>query len=147
MMHQLLDRWRREGVGLQGGAHEGDIAAIEGLMGASLPDDARAFYACVNGMQDFDYDGRFVSMWSAERMLSEREVATGAEDRGEFVQVAFADVMISSWFFWFRIRDQCRVTVFAELTAEEFPNFSAFVDRYVQDPDTLCLVAVDRRPT
>jgi hypothetical protein len=146
-MEQLLERWRDEGVGLQPGASDRDIATIEGLLGASLPEDARAFYARMNGMTDFDYDGWFVSMWSAGRMLSERELTTGTDERGEYAQVAFADVMISSWFFWLRVRDGGVVTVFAELTAEEFPSFSAFVERYLQDPEALCLVAVERRPT
>lgn len=145
MIDQLLGRWRDEGVHLQPGASENDIATIEALLGAQLPNDARALYERANGMEAYAHDGWFVSLWSADRMQSEREVMAGSDERGNFLQVAFADVMISAWFLWFRVRDGGGVTVFAEMTKEEFPTFSAFVEQYLRDPDALCLVAINRQ--
>ncbi len=145
-MRDLFSRWRSEGVGLQPGASPDELASIESLLGTSLPGDVRAFYAAANGMEDFDHDQWFVSLWSTHRMCSEKEIAMGTDDRGAFLQVAFADVMISSCFFWFRMREPGGISVFAELTDEEFPSLSAFLERFAEDPESLGLSSVEIRP-
>ncbi len=85
---ELIDRWRLAGVGLQADATEEEIGILETLLGARLPDDVRALYALANGMQDFDHDGWLVSLWSVQRILAERELSTGSDERGPFTQVA-----------------------------------------------------------
>ena len=67
------------------------------------------------------------SVWSCERLLSEHQVERGSDDRGAYTDVSFADVMISSWTFCFRVRDDGSVSVFVESIAQELASFSIFL--------------------
>lgn len=140
MVDELFAQWREFGVKLRPAASEVDLAAIEAVLEASLPAEARAMYARANGMADHGFDRWFTSFWSSERFVAEHEVRNASDKRGAFRDVSFADVMISSWYFWYRVRPDGSVAVFAELAGEELPSFSAFLARYLSDPDSLCLV-------
>lgn len=93
-------------------------------------------------MRDSESDSTYLSVWSSERLLAERCVCHGEDERGELIDVAFADVMISSWFFYYRIRPGQGVSVFAEATFEELPTFMTFVVALLERPESLGLVRV-----
>jgi hypothetical protein len=87
-------------------------------------------------MEDFAADSRLVSFWSIDRILRERDVARmGAEGWG----FAFADVLIYSWTFRYLSRASGSVTVGADGSHLEHDSLSAFLDRYLTDPDSLNL--------
>jgi hypothetical protein len=139
LIDHLIQQWLVAGVELRPGASSEAIVEVEQLLRVPLPADARAFYEKANGMRDFAHDQWFVSVWACERILSENYVRRGADDRGEYTDVGFADVMISSWHLWFRVRDH-KVSIFVDSTAEEFASFGSFLARYLQSPGSLGLL-------
>ena len=147
LVDRVIEQWLNAGVELRPGAPCDAIRAVERLLGAALPDDARAFYEKANGMRDFAYDRWFVSIWSCERLISEHEVQRGSDARGAYMDVSFADVMISSWYFWFRVREDGSVSVFVESIAQELATFSFFLSRYLEDPESVGLCEVGQTPS
>jgi hypothetical protein len=133
---EAIARWMSEGITLNAGASEHDLVALSRFLGAPLPPDVRDLYRAANGMAE-DTDG-LVCFWSIGRILADPEVRTGTDERGSFRDVAFGDVLIASWFFCYRVRAG-GVTVYTENTAEELPNLSELLRRYLSDPDSLAI--------
>ena len=139
LVEQAVEKWKRDGASPRAPAVLGDFDALEQFLGRSLPNDIRALYLCADGMSDSSSDRHLVSFWSLSRIIHEREVTTGSDERGQYTDVAFADVLISSWYFWLRIRSNGHWSVFVEVTKEELSTFGEFLSLYVADPDRLCL--------
>jgi hypothetical protein len=135
-VEEAMGRWRGEGIELGAGASVALLAELSRFLGAALPQDVQKFYEAADGMSD-DTDG-LVAFWPIHRVVSDPEVRAGVDEKGEYRDVAFADVMISSWFFYFRVRGSS-VSVFSENTREELPSFSELLRRYLRDPDSLAI--------
>jgi hypothetical protein len=85
----------------------------------------------MNGMDDH-YTAEWLShFWSIEKILRERLERTGCDATGPYKELAFADVMIHSWFFWFRVRPPGRLSFFVEGNNEEQPSLTAAFGSYV----------------
>jgi hypothetical protein len=145
VIEQTIARWRGEGIQIRPGATAEDIIAVERLLGAQLPADARAFYEMADGMRDSDSDKCLLSVWSTKRIVSEKYEQQGRDELGAYRDVAFGDVMVNSWHFWFRVRDGGRVTVLVEAGWQEFKTLTLVLSRYLENPESLELVAVDSR--
>jgi hypothetical protein len=134
---EAVEQWRREGVRLGVGASAQLLAQLSAFIRAPLPEDVQAFYRAADGMPDDDTDG-LVSFWPIRRIVSDPEVRAGSDERGAYRDIAFADVMISSWFFYFRVRSSS-VSVYSENTGEELPSLSELLRRYLSDSDSLAI--------
>jgi hypothetical protein len=110
-VERILEHWKMQGVPLNPGASPRQLAALEAFLGCRLSDDVRRFYSVANGMQDFAHDSKIVSFWSVERILREKDVAQAGD---EFQAAAFADVIIYSWTFRYRLRADGPLTVVAD---------------------------------
>ena len=126
-------------MALNAGASPAKLAELSAFLEAPLPDDVQRFYQAADGIAD-DTDGTdgIVSFWSIDRIVSDAEVRAGSDERGPFRDVAFDDVVLSSWYFFFRVRDGA-VAMFSENTAEELPTLSDLLRRYLLDPDSLAI--------
>lgn len=131
-VEETVGRWRADGIPLGASASPSAVTQLAEFVGAPLPLDVQELYRAADGMAD-DTDG-LVSFWPIVRILSEPEVREGIDQKGPYRDIAFADVMISSWFFFLRVRGR-QVTVFSENTAEELPSLSELLARYLHDPD------------
>lgn len=136
----MLEKWRAERVPLNPGAGVMQLESLERFLGIPLPADLRSFYSAANGMEDYQHDAWMVSMWSTERIVRERNVLEDEDEWGPFRDVAFADVIFSAWHFRFRIRNDDRVSVIAELTHEELPSLFVLFDVLMKRPDSIGLV-------
>ena len=136
----MLAKWRAERVPLNPGAAALQLESLERLLGIPLPADLRSFYSAANGMEDYQHDAWMVSMWSTDRIVRERNVLEDEDEWGPFRDVAFADVIFSAWHFRFRIRNEGRVCVIAELTHEELPSLFVLFDVLMKRPDSIGLV-------
>lgn len=141
-IERMLARWRAEDVALNAGASMMQIESLERLIGTALPEDMRSYYTAANGMADYRYDARMVSMWSVERVVRERNIQESEDEWGRYQDVAFADVLYSAWHFRLRVREMGGMVVVAELTQEEFPSLYAVFDAFLERPGSLGLVAV-----
>jgi len=136
-VERILEHWRSQAVPLNPGASGEGLAALEVFLDRALPLDVHRFYSLANGMSDYAYDSKMVSFWSIDRILRERDVArAGDEGRG----AAFADVMIYSWTFRYGLRAARPLSVMVDGSQLEHDSLSAFLDRYLADPDSLGLV-------
>jgi hypothetical protein len=136
-VERILERWRGQGVPLNPGASPQDLAALEVFLGCALPADVRRFYERANGMQELAHDSKMVSFWSIDRILREGDVAPAGDDAQA---AAFADVMIYSWAFRYGLRAGGPLTVMADGSSVEHGSLSAFLDQYLEDPDSMGLV-------
>jgi len=130
---EVIRRWRRQGVRRNPGASASELAELEVLIGAPLPDDVRAYFTAMNGMPDHETEGMLTCFWPIERILREPHLKAGADEFGEFRDIAIADVCIDAWFVRLRVRGST-ITVFAEGSALELSSLDAFFARYVADP-------------
>lgn len=134
---QVHEEWRASSVLLNPGATAADLARLSDLLGIELPTDVRRFYEAVNGMVDHESAGEsLVSFWSVDRICRERDVASGSDALGPFMDVAFADVLIYSWCFRFRVRTP-RLHVIADGQSWEFDAFNSFLVAYLTKPREL----------
>jgi hypothetical protein len=139
---RMLARWREERVPLNPGATAPQLESLERLLALPLSADLRTFYSAANGMEDYQHDPRMVSMWSIERIASERNVQEGEDEWGTFCDIAFADAMFSAWHFRFRVRGEGRVSVIVELTYEELPSLFVLFEAFLERPSSLGLTGV-----
>jgi hypothetical protein len=137
----MLARWRDESVAVNAGASTMQMESLERMIGCSLPDEVRNFYASANGMQDYQHDPRMVSVWAIERVVRERNIQEGEDEWGPYQDIAFADVLFSAWYLRYRVRTDRRISVLAELTQEEFPSLYALFDAFMQRPGSIGLAA------
>lgn len=138
---RMLARWRDESVALNAGASTMQMESLERMIGYSLPDEVRNFYASANGMQDYQHDPRMVSVWAIERIVRERNIQEGEDEWGPYQDIAFADVLFSAWYLRYRVRTDGRISVLVELTHEEFPSLYALFDAFMQRPGSMGLAA------
>ena len=89
--------------------------------------------------RDYESAGEsLVSFWSIDRICTERDVASGSDAQGPFMDVAFADVLIYSWCFRFRVRT-LRLHVIADGQSWEFDDFNSFLVAYLTKPQELAI--------
>src|SRR4051812_15884486 len=106
IIQESIHAWRRSAVELNPGASPGEMEALRELFLRDVPADIREFYASANGMPDNVYDDHEVSFWSISKICERR-------DHDARTDIGFADVLIESWRFMFRV-DGDRVVVVSE---------------------------------
>ena len=139
-IERIVAKWREERAALNPGANALQLESLERLLGLPLPADLRSFYSAANGMEDYQQDLRMLSMWSIERIVRERNIREDEDEWGAFRDIAFADVIFYAWHFRFRVRQDGRVSIIAELTHEEFPSLFVLFDVLMSRPDSIGLV-------
>jgi serine/threonine protein phosphatase PrpC len=136
----LQQRCREWMIPLNPGAPANAVAALESLLGASVPPDVRRFYETADGMVNHESDGEsLVSFWSIERILRERDVVEAVDEGGPYRAVAFADVLIYSWCFRYKIRPGKPLVIVADGAPWEVPSLESFLQTYFSVPDLLGL--------
>ncbi|OGA41440.1 MAG: hypothetical protein A3G24_06185 [Betaproteobacteria bacterium RIFCSPLOWO2_12_FULL_62_13] len=141
---QMLARWRAERVPLNPGANTLQLESLERFLGVPLPADLRSFYAAANGMEDYQHDSHMVCMWSTDRMVRERNIQEGEDEWGPFRDIAFADVIFYAWHLRFRVRQEARMSIIAELTQEELPSLFVLFDVFMNRPASMGLVGASK---
>ena len=137
VLARVQEKWRASSVPLNPGASATELNRLRDLLGIELPADVQRFYAVANGMADHAGAGVYlVSFWSIDRICREQDVCSGSDAMGAFADVAFADVLIYSWCFRFRVRAQ-RLHVVADGQPWEFDDFSSFLHAYLTKPQDL----------
>ena len=126
--------WRSTEVKLNPPADAEDLAVLARFIGAPVPNELRRFYQLADGMVDFESDDHEVSFWSIERVLSENDTHSGVDSGGEYRDIAFADFMIDSWRFYFRLRSDGAVSVYAQEGGPAATSLSDFFTLYLSDP-------------
>ena len=134
VVQEIIWQWRRTGVTLNPGASPTDIETLQGLLGCEIPADIRAFYSDANGMAADVSDDHVVSFWSLHKMREER--GTWGD-----MEVGFADVLLNSWRFIFRV-ESGRIVVVSQNVSPGSPmatigSFSTFLGLYLTKPDVL----------
>lgn len=138
LVYDVIVHWMWTGMRPRPRADAEELEHVESLLCAPLPAAARAIYEEANGFV-IEMDDRCMTFWPAARIVSETRVAEGKDERGLYRDVAFADFLIDSWTFRYRVRLNGEVTVFVEGTGDEMP-FGEFLDRYLHDPDSIGLL-------
>jgi cell wall assembly regulator SMI1 len=128
VVEEMLAAWRNAGVRLNPGASAEDLQRLEDALGAPLPSDLRAYFAIADGMREGEIDDDLGHFWSIEKILSEHIEREGRDARGAYRDLAFADVMVHSWYLWLRVRDGGLLSVFIEGSAEEHPSLGAVIE-------------------
>jgi hypothetical protein len=136
---KLIREWRDAKVPLNVGASPQQLEQLREALGVPLPQDVARYFSLADGMVDPGMDRHLGNFWSIGRILSERVVRDGADNTGTYRDTAFADVLINSWFFWFRVRPGRGLSVRVDSTAEEVPSFEGVCERYVERPESLAL--------
>jgi hypothetical protein len=133
----LLAEWRRQGVKTNPPANDEQLRALERFLGMPLPGDVAAYFSSVDGMQDCESDERMIGFWETSRIVSGVYDEKRNDQDGTFRDVAFADFMIDSAFFVFRLRSNT-MTIVCTATRVEFATFTAFLHEYLHHVDELC---------
>jgi hypothetical protein len=127
---RVVDRWVESGVALNPPALPTDVENLRRLLRSDVPTDVRDFYLLANGMPDGVYDDHQVSFWSITKM-HEQLGRWGDSEPG------FADFLIDSWRFIFRVH-QGRVFVVSEGDSmRNLGTFDAFLDTYLTNASDL----------
>jgi hypothetical protein len=130
-VHEILSKWRAEGVRLNPPASRVALAQLEAALGVPLPSDVRALYAAADGMPDFTHDSRLFSLWSIARIL-EDGAQFAHRPPGTLREIAFCDGLIDSYYYVFRVTDDGLVKVGHHLDlADEEPSLEQFLRRYL----------------
>jgi hypothetical protein len=129
-----IDRWRNAGVRLKPPANAEILEALARFIGGDLPADLARFYRLANGMADYETDDHNVSFWSIERVLTENDIRSSADDGGPCREVAFGDWMIESWRFYARVRGDEVVGVSAEGGGPKASSLAEFFRLYLSEP-------------
>lgn len=138
-IERAIAEWRTRGYELNPSASQERLGVLAQSLGVALPEDVAVYFSTVDGMVDHATDQWLVSFWSIERILSDPYVQSGGGGADAYRDVAFADVMISSWFYFYRVRSSGRVTIFVEATGEEIASLDAFFLRYLERPGSVGL--------
>lgn len=140
VVDQVFRKWRADGVPLNPPASAADLLRLEAALGVPLPADVRYYFATANGMADGQpADDSLTNFWPIERMLTDPWQQSGSDALGSHRDLAFADVLFSSWFICFRVRPNSQLTVHVEGALLELPSLEALFRRYLDDPRSLCL--------
>ena len=134
---EIMRRWRLQGMQLNPGASDSELALLESLIGVALPQEVRDYFGAMNGMAEGESTDLMTSFWPIERIVGDPQLNAGNDELGEFRDIAFADGMLDAWFIWLRVRGSA-VTVFIDMAGLELPSLEALFDRYLTDPATLC---------
>jgi hypothetical protein len=137
-MDAVLRNWLAEGVQVNPGASETELARLEAFVGVVLPQDVRAYFAAANGMSGDRATNGLTSFWPIERIVGEPQLNAGMDEIGEFRDIAFADVMLDASLIWLRVRGS-RISIFVEVVGLELPSLEDFFERYLTDPTALRL--------
>ena len=132
---RVIESWRTAGVPLNRPACQGELTRLAEFLSVPVPLDLGALYSAANGMEENAVDQWYVSFWSIDRVIRERDTVTRA-DRS---WVAFADFLIYSWCFRL-MPDGDKTAVLVDGTGEEFESLGQFFDRYARDPASMALV-------
>jgi hypothetical protein len=124
-IERICERWRSGNVRLNPPATGSALDKLRPLLPNGVPADLAAFLAVSNGMKDYEADAWHLSMWSAERIARERDVADGD-------WLAIGDFMMSSTFV--RIRSTGN-DVRVDGRPESFASLSEFFERCVATPE------------
>ena len=98
-VERVIDRWHRNGVQLRPGVRPDELQAFEQRNQIVLPEDMRALYLRVDGMNPTDWDDRQVRFWplaDIRRASEELEAPLNYQGR-VFDCFVFADVLIWSF--------------------------------------------------
>jgi len=133
----VLAKWKSEGVRLNPPALQAALAQLEVALGVSLPADVREFYSVADGMVDFEHDSRMLSLWSIARILKDGS-EFAKRTPGILQELAFCDVLIDSYHYFFRVTDDRVVTIGHHLDLhDEEASLEQFLARYLIAPETL----------
>lgn len=136
----VLGRWTTIGVGVNPAANKADLDRLAEGPGHPLPEDVRYFFSRANGMAGGEPERETMAcFWPIEKILGDPWKPAGTDSRGPFQDLAFADVLLDSWFVCFRTRPGQGITVHVEAALLELPSLEEFLRRYLADPRSLCL--------
>ena len=134
MIQETIQAWRRNGVEMNPGASPDELQALRDLLQCAIPADIREFYANANGMCTDVYDEHEVSFWSISKICAQRDAVADME-------IGFADFLIDSWRFMFRVEGDRVIVVSGNVSPgsppENLGTFSDFLKLYVTSPDAL----------
>ena len=134
IIQEIIQTWRRNGVEMNPGASADDLQALRELFQCEVPADIREFYVDANGMCTDVYDEHEVSFWSISKICAQRDAEADME-------IGFADFLIESWRFMFRIEGNSVIVVSGNVSpgspTESLGTFGDFLKLYVTSPDAL----------
>lgn len=136
VIQDLLAQWQATGVQLEPPATQRELQSLKAMLKAQLPLGLDDFYQQANGMSDGEYDHHYISFWSITKILEEYHRLESQDSDGVFSALAIGDFLIYSSFIWLRVRRNS-VSLFLDGSEEEFLDFTSFVERYINDPDSL----------
>jgi hypothetical protein len=142
VVDEVIGRWRDASVGLRPGATTDQIAVLETLLSAPIPADVREYFSKANGMVDGEIDEYSANFWPLDKIVNRPfEIFTrGLLHRSR--NIAFADVLIDSWFICFRVTRGRPLSIWVQgagLRGMELPTLSDFFALYLSNPRRLCL--------
>jgi hypothetical protein len=140
-VHEVLAKWRAEGVRLNPPASRAALAQLEEALAVPLLADVRELYGAADGMTDFEHDPRLLSLWSIARILRDgAQVAN--RPPGTVRELAFCDALIESYYFVFRVTENGLVKIGHHLDlGDEEPSLEQFLRRYLDKPESLPALA------
>jgi hypothetical protein len=141
LCQQLVTQWQGEKLQLNPGATEQELTDFETQNDLTLPDDFRYLYQLVNGL-DWDPDKSFFCLWSLARIQEILDNTTPDQWRVVFPnEIPFGDYLIDSHRYCLVTKGDNQFCVKMEgITGEKLANnFTAFLIRYLSEPDKLYL--------
>jgi hypothetical protein len=138
LVQQLIELWQRAGITVRPPASLEAIRAFESKYNVVVPDDMRAYFLAVDGMQD-ELDPGMNRFWPLEMVKPvEEELSERHKDRlaypGCFV---FVDHCIWCLAWAVRLSKESSSGPVVQVTASEIPgrqiapSFTAFVEMYL----------------
>ena len=136
---RVVETWRTTGISLNAGASRTDLEDLSALLQLDVPADICEFYGLANGMPDLVYDDHQVRFWSISKIREEHQHGTWGD-----AEIGFADFLINSWRFIFRVVDNQVIVVSENVRLgdpmESLGSFSDFLEIYLTDSMRLCIL-------
>jgi cell wall assembly regulator SMI1 len=134
----LRQYWLKQGIKLKSGASEIELLAFENKYNVHLPEDLKDYFSTVNGFDDSDVDGEFITFLTLDEIESlSINWSQAPEAKSYFI---FADYCISCHVYAIKLTKDTKFDnpVFIDFNDNKNPtqiadSFSEFAQSYLKN--------------
>jgi uncharacterized protein with NRDE domain len=132
-LQKVVDNWKKEGLKLEKPLMTAELNAAFANSNIATAKEIIEVYSGFNGFADEELDSECITFWTIQKMLEEYQK--------ESQYVVFADFLIDSHWYAFKVNDENTASVYLyygdEDTTKISNSFAEFFELYLTEPSKL----------